>query len=463
MYNVASCYNRTVKVSAERLPQSQVALLIEIDPQEMERSLDRAYRKLVRQVNVPGFRKGKTPRPMLERHLGRDRLVHEAIEILIPEAYPQALEEAGIEPVDEPDFEVLKHEPLVIKAVVPVAPIVDLGDYQQIRVEREAVEVKEQDVDALVEELRYRYALHEPVERSIRPGDIVRADVRIVIDGRNVFEEEDAQFRLREGATLLLPGFAEGVAGMAKGQTKEIPVTVPEGDRPLSGKSGTATVTVKEVKEERLPELNDDFAREVGEGFESLAALRQRLRSDLQERLQAQADDAYRERAVAALVEQAPNIEFPPVFIDREIERLIHDQAHASGQNVESYLEMIKKSGEQIVQELKPAATERVRRALAISRLADAEKIEVSQDEINTEIDRVVGSAGEQSEETRTVLSSPSGQASIRRSIMVRKTIDRLVEIVCQDGTGKAGEPTAASGKRAAGKAVSAAATEEES
>lgn len=452
-----------MKVSAERLPQSQVALLIEIDSQEMEHSLDRAYRKLVRQINVPGFRKGKTPRPMLERHLGRDRLVHEAIEILMPEVYPRALEEAGIEPVDDPNIEIVKHEPLLIKAVVPVAPVVDLGDYQQIRVEREAVEVKEEDVDALVEELRYRYAVHEPVERPIRPGDIVRADVRILIDGRNVFEEEDAQFRLREGAILLLPGFAEGVTGMVKGQTKEIPVTVPEGDRPLSGKSGTATVTVKEVKEERLPELNDDFAREVGEGFQSLAALRLRLRSDLRERLQAQADDAYQEKAVAALVERAPHIEFPPVFVDREIEMLIHDQAHASGQSVEQYLEMIKKSGQEIVQELTPAATERVRRALAISRLADAEKIEVSQDEINAEIDRVVGSAGEQSEEMRTVLSGPGGQASIRRSLMVRKTIDRLVEIVSQDGTDKAGKSTAASGKRAARKTASAAATEEES
>lgn len=452
-----------MKVSAERLPQSQVALLIEIDPQEMEHSLDRAYRKLVRQINVPGFRKGKTPRPMLERHLGRDRLVHEAIEILMPEVYPRALEEAGIEPVDDPNIEIVKHEPLLIKAVVPVAPVVDLGDYQQIRVEREAVEVKEEDVDALVEELRYRYAVHEPVERPIRPGDIVRADVRILIDGRNVFEEEDAQFRLREGAILLLPGFAEGVTGMVKGQTKEIPVTVPEGDRPLSGKSGTATVTVKEVKEERLPELNDDFAREVGEGFESLAALRLRLRSDLQERLQAQADEAYREKAVAALVEQAPHIEFPPVFVDHEIERLIHDQAHASGHTVENYLEMIKKSGQQIVQDLTPAATERVRRALAISRLADAEKIEVSQDEINAEIDRVVGSAGEQSEEMRTVLSGPGGQASIRRSLLVRKTIDRLVEIVSQDGTAKAGKSAAASGKRAARKTASATAMEEKS
>lgn len=448
-----------MKVSVERIPQSQALLHVEASPEEMERSLDRAYRNLVKQVTVPGFRKGKAPRNMLERHLGRDRLLREAIEILIPELYQAALDEHKIEPIGEPDIEVVTREPLVFKAIVPLEPSVDLGDYRSIRVQREEVQVKDEDVDALLEELRYRYAVHEPVERPIQAGDIVRADVRIVIDGKEVFREEDAQFRLRKGATVLLPGFADGVAGMAKGETKEIPVSVPEGERPLSGKSGTATVTVKEVKEERLPELTDDFAREVGEGFESLAALRERLRSDLRERLEAEAEADYREKAVSALVEKAPVIEFPPLLVDREIERLIHDQAHASGMDVEGYLQMIKRSGEQIVKELTPSATERVRRALAVEHLAEKENIQVTNEDIDAEIESLVASSGQSAEEIRKVLSTGGGRASVARSLFVRKTVDRLVEIVSQDGAREAPGQE----KEAAQKASAAAGVEEES
>ncbi len=448
-----------MKVSVERIPQSQVLLQVEASPEEMERSLDQAYRNLVKQVTVPGFRKGKAPRNMLERHLGRDRLVREAIELLIPQLFQAALKEHNIDPIGEPDIEVVTKEPLVFKAIVPLEPSVDLGDYRSIRVQREEVQVKEEDVDGLLEELRYRYAVHEPVERPIQAGDIVRADVRIVIGGKEVFREEDAQFRLRKGATILLPGFAEGVTGMAKGETKEIPVSVPEGERPLSGRSGTATVTVKEVKEERLPELTDDFAREVGEGFESLAALRDRLRSDLRERLEAEAEEDYREKALSALVEKAPVIEFPPLLVDREIERLIHDQAHASGMDVEGYLQMIKRSGEQIVKELTPAATERVRRALAVEHLAEKENIQVTSEEIDAEIESLVVSSGQSAEEIRTLLSTRGGRASIGHSLFVRKTIDRLVEIVSQDGAREAPGQE----KGAAQKASAATGAEEES
>jgi trigger factor len=257
-----------VKVSTKRLPESQVLLEIEADEQQMERSLDKAYRRLAGRVEVPGFRKGKVPANMLERHIGRPRIVQEALDILIPEAYNQALEEQDIDAIDQPSIELVNDEPLSFKATVPVRPTVDLGDYEKVRVVREPYEIDESETEKALEELRQRYAIHEPVERPVQQGDIVRADVQGVIDGREVYKEDDAEFRLREGATLLLPGIAEGIVGAEKGSPKEIPVTIPEGDRPLSGKSGTFTVTVREVKQERLPDLTDDFAREVGEGFD---------------------------------------------------------------------------------------------------------------------------------------------------------------------------------------------------
>ena len=439
-----------MKVTSQRLPESQIVLEIEVDPEQMERSLDRAYRRLVQKFEVPGFRKGKTPRNMLERHLGRDRLVREAIDILIPEAYNKAIEDEDIEAIAQPDIELVNDEPLSFKATVAIRPDVDLGDYKSLRVAREPLENDGKDLEAALEDLRKRYALHEPVDRPVKTGDFVTADVRIVIDNREVFKDEDAEFQLREGATVLLPGFSEGLIGMKKAETKEIEVTVPEGESQLAGKTGTATVALKEVKEEKLPEMDDEFAAQVGEGFASFAALRERLENDIRERLEGQAEEAYRNQAVAALVESAVKLEFPPVLVDREIERIVHDQAHQAGMELERYLDLIKRSAQELVDDLKPAATERVKRSLALSQLAEAEDIDVEPGDVDAEIERIIASSGPQAEQMRQVFSSPDAKAAMERSLLTKKTLDRLAEIASQDGNVKTGrKKKAAKGKEA--------------
>jgi len=432
------CYNRNVKVSTQRLPESQVLLEIEADPEQMERSLDKAHRRLAQRVEVPGFRKGKVPAGMLERHVGRDRVVQEALDILIPEAYNQAIEEQDVDAIGQPSIELVNAEPLSFKATVPIRPTIDIGDYENVRVEREPYNIPEDEVDKALEELRQRYALHEPVERAVQTGDIVRADVRGVIEGQEVYKDEDAEFRLREGATILLPGFAEGLVGAAKGVAKEIPVTVPEGDRPMSGKSGVFTVTVNEVKQEVLPVLDDDLARQVGEGFPSLDALRERVLNDIRERVEAQVEEAYRDKAVGALVENARSIEFPPVMIEREVDRLIEDQARNLGTDVEQYLATVKRTREDLRQELLPVATERVRRSLALTELADELEIKAEPEEIDAEVERLAGS-GQQAEQLRRLFGSPDGRAALTRSLITRKTMDRLAEIASGDGTPTAG------------------------
>lgn len=440
-----------MKVSTKRLPESQVLLEIEADPQQMERSLDKAYRRLAQRVEVPGFRKGKAPRNMLERHLGRPRLVQEALDILIPEAYNQAIEEEDVDAIDQPSIELVNDEPLSFKATVPIRPTVDIGDYESVRVVREPYDIPEDEVDKALEELRQRYAVHEPVERPVQSGDIVRADVLGVIDGREVYKDEDAELRLREGATVLLPGIADGLIGAEKGVAKEIPITVPEGDRPLSGKSGVFTVTVNEVKQEVLPEVDDDLARQVGEGFPSLGALRDRLRNDIRERVEAEVEDAYRDKAVGALVEQAKSIEFPPIMVEREVDRLVQDQARRLGLEAEQYLANTGRTRDQLREELLTVATERVRRSLALTRLAEAEEIKAEAEEVDSEVEKMAGSSGQQGEQLRRLFGSPDGRAAIARSLITRKTMDRLAEIASRDGaSAKAVAPKAKSKKKVA-------------
>jgi trigger factor len=261
-------------------------------------------------------------------------------------------------------------------------------------------------------------------------GDLVRADVRGHIDGREVFADDDFEFTPRDGVTILLPGFAEGVIGAEKGVPKEVEVTTPPGSQPLSGKTGAFTVVVKEVKEEKLPALDDEFARQVGEGFASLQALRQQLEGRIRERLDAEAEEMYRGEALTALVAQTEELEYPPVLAEREIDRLLRDEARAVGHDVDHYVEQLNKPVQEIRDSLRPAAEDRVRRSLALTALAEAEQIMVEPAEVDGEIERIVNSSGAQAAQMRQLFQSPGGREAIERSLLTRKTSDRLVEIV---------------------------------
>jgi trigger factor len=193
------------------------------------------------------------------------------------------------------------------------------------------------------------------------------------------------------------------------------------------------SVTVKEVKNETLPELDDEFAQSAGEGFATLLELRDRLRNDIKERLEAQAKEEYREKVIGTLADAAGAIEFPPIMVDREVDRLIREQARNSGVEVKRYLELVKQTPEQIREEVGPAASERVRRSLALAELADAEGIEIGDAEISAEIDNIIqqatGGDEEQAERYRRVFDSEEARASLGNSLLTRRTLDRLVDI----------------------------------
>jgi trigger factor len=420
-----------VKVSTERIPDSQVVLEIEVEPERLEKSMNRAYRQLAQRASVPGFRKGKTPRAMLERYLGAGAIREEALRLLIPEVCQEAIEGQQIIAVDVPSVEVVREEPLVIKATVPVWPEVDLGNYREVRVERQPAQVSEEQVDEKVEELRHRYATLEPLDRPVQMGDLVRADVKATVDGRTVYSEEDAEFRLREGVTILLPGVCEQLPGTEKSVERQISVPVPEDnpDRSIAGKECLCTFLVKEIKEEKLPDLNDDFAREVGEGFSSLAALRERLESDLRQSAETVAEAHYRDKVVDAVVAGA-TLELPSVVVEREADRLLQDQMNATGvQDVKSYLERLRKPEDQLRQELRLQATDRVQRSLVLSRVAELEGISVNEEDVEAEIERLAASSGPQADEVRRMFSNPDGRGALERSLLTRKTLDRLMAI----------------------------------
>jgi trigger factor len=424
-----------MKVSTERLPQSQVALEIEVDDERLEKAVESTYRSLASKVKIPGFRPGKAPRAIVERHLGEDTIRQEAIDRLMPQVYKEALEQEAIEPVDRAVWELVQERPLVAKFTVPVRPSVELGDYASLRVPREEVTIEPERAQEGLEALRQRYATLEPVSRPIEWQDVVRADVEASADGRVFLKEEDVEFQLVEGRPVSLPGVAEAFIGHAKGDEFEAEIRVPEDvkEERLRGRQARYRIRVKEAKQIVLPELDDDFARQVGEGFESLAALRARVESDIREQLERETEHRYHDQLVDALAEQA-HLEYPPVLVEREIDRLVEDQLGGGrsgrpAEQLERYLQQAGKSEDELRDELRTIAERRIRRSLVLSEVAKAEHIDVTDEEVEAEVDRIASGAGAQSEEFRRLFSGEAARESLRRSLLTKKTLDRLVEL----------------------------------
>jgi trigger factor len=348
---------------------------------------------------------------MLERHVGKEALLSEALEHLVPQAYSQAIEE--------------------------------LGDYRNIRLTPEPVEVAEEDTDRVMEQLRHQQALWVPVDQPVKFGDLITMDVEGIIEGEPCLSQQEAHYQVNPDLPIPLPGFAQQLEGMVKGEEKEFPLSFPP-EHPrtdLAGKECTFKVTISEVKEEKLPELNDEFAKGVGEDLETLASLRERVTANLK----ARAEEMERRRFEEGVVEAAADlaqVEFPPILVEREIDRFLNDQVAQFREGrggLEDYLSGIGRTEQEIREELRPMATKQVVRSLALGKVAEEEKIEVSAAEIDDEVEKMVNSSGERGEEVQSLFSLSEARDSMERMLRARKAVQRLVGIAssAEEGEGE--------------------------
>ena len=419
-----------MKVTLERLPESRVQLEIEVEPDRLERSLDAAYKRLLPTLRIPGFRPGKAPRRIVERMVGRERLIHEALDSLVPAVYSEALESEEIDAVDQPELEILETEPVRFKATVAIRPSVTLGDYESIRIAPEPVEVTDEMFEEQMELIRRRFATIAPVERGAEWNDILTADLKGTVEDTPFVQDEDVEFPLREGQRLLLPDLAEQFLGMEAESEKTVELPVPE-DFPeqFANKTASLTITVKSVKEEELPEEDDDLAQQVNaEEFETIDQLRERVRTDLQETLQRQADEAYRLKVVDELVGLS-EIEYPQVLVDREIDELVRE---SHGSDVRAYQAHLAQSGQspaEFREIYREPAEQRLFRSLVLSEFTTVEGIEVTDDDVAEQMEKMLEPLGENVESMRTMFESDRGSASVRSSLLTDKTLARLQEI----------------------------------
>ncbi len=430
-----------MKVTRDKIENSQAFLTVEMEPPEVEASLEAAYQRLVKRTNVPGFRKGKAPRAMLERYLGKESLLEDALNNLIPRACEDALKEQEIEAFARPAVEITQTEPLIFKATVPLPPTVKLGDYHSVRLKPEPVASTKKEVASVIERLRHQQATWEPVEREIGFNDLVVFDIESTASGKLFINQKGAQYQVIENYPAPLPGFAEQLVGIKRDEEKEFTLQIPKDypDKELADKEASFKIRVSEVKQERLPELNDEFAKGIDPKFKTLDSLRAQVADNLRLRAEEKAKQDFEEKVIDAVVNLS-EVEFPPVLVEMEVSHLFNQQLRhwqESGRGLEDYLASINKTEEELREELRPLATKRVTRSLVLDKISEGEKIEISDSEIDSEIeDMTKGAAEGKGGELKKLLNTPQSRESIKQFLVRRKTIQRLVDIAKGSGAG---------------------------
>ena len=435
-----------MEVTREADSSTEITLNIAMDSADEEPFLTRSYRRLAGRVRIPGFRPGKAPRSVVESHLGRLTLVQEALEFMIPESLDQVLRDHEIRAFAEPQLEVLDLEPVSFKAVVPLEPEVDLGEFRSIRLSQVPVEIGQEDIDRVLESLQFESAPWEPVERPVAFGDLVTINVKGSIAGEDAIDDEGVDFIPQMDNELPLPGFSVYLEGMTEGQDKEFTLPVPD-DYPqesYAGKECRFQVEVVSVKEKLLPELDDEFAKGVRDGFESMEALTEHIRQRLQEEGETTAQREL-ERNALEEVKKLTTIQASELIYQREMDSIREDHERTLRNqrlDMETYLRFVGQTADEFQEQLRPQAEDRLTTALVMRKLAEQESLEVEASEIDAEIDRLMENSSEESASSlRRMLNSEDSRESIRSSLMNRKVLAKLVEIASgEDSSEVAGE-----------------------
>ena len=426
-----------VKTKTTELPDSRVRVEVEVPTEALERELKSAAAELGREIRVPGFRSGKVPADVVLQQVGREAVLDEAVRRGLPAWYEEALAHAGIQTVGEPQVDLsdlpAKGAPLAFTIEVGVVPPAQLGDYKGIEVGRREPRVDDQEVQAELERLRESLASLETVERAAGDGDFIVMDY-VGSTGGEPFEGGEGRGQVVElGSGRLIPGFEEQLKGASAGEDRTVELTFPD-DYPaehLAGQDASFAVQVKEVKEKRLPELDDDFAVEAG-GFDSLEELRAEIESRIAEAEERNIEEEFRAAAVDAVVANA-RIAVPHELVHSKAHEMWHRTARrlsAQGIDPEQYLAMTGKSEEELVVESEDEAETALKREAVLAAIVEAERIEVSDEELDQALRASAPPDASEKQLKRALKRARSRGAdeALREDIAMRKAVDLVVD-----------------------------------
>ncbi|GGA41178.1 trigger factor [Kroppenstedtia guangzhouensis] len=423
-----------MKASWEKNEKNRGVLTVEVDEQKLGEALNKAFKKVVKNVNIPGFRKGKVPRPIFEKRFGVEALYQDAVEILVPEAYQAGVEETGIKPVDQPEIDIEqleKGKPFVFKATVTVKPEVKLGDYKGLEVPEKDFSVTADDVEAELKRMQERQGQLKPVEEgTVEEKDRVILDFEGFVDGE-AFEGGKAEgYTLEVGSGQFIPGFEEQLIGLKPGGEKEVKVTFPEDyhAEELAGKEAVFRVKLHEIKRLELPELDDEFAQDVSE-LDTLDELKKDIENKLKEQ-KAKEEENYKRNSLVEKASEQAEIDLPDVMVEHEIDHMLQhfeQQLQMQGVNLDQYAQFTGQEKSEIREQFKEDAEKKVRANLVLEAIAAQENVEVSDEETEAEVKKLAEQMGRDIEEIRKLLEAQGGFDQIRNEVKIRKTIDLLV------------------------------------
>lgn len=424
-----------MKATWEKIEKNIGVLDIEVDAEQVTVALDKAFRKVVQKVNVPGFRKGKVPRGIFEARFGVESLYQDAIDILLPEVYTKAVEETGIEPIDRPDVDVEqfgKGQAFKFKAKVTVKPEVKLGEYKGLVVPAEDATVTDEEINAELDRLQQRHAELVVVDEGpAQLGDHTVIDFEGFLDGVPFEGGKGEQYSLELGSGSFIPGFEDQVVGLNIAEDKDINVTFPETYHAenLAGKEVVFKVKLHEIKRKNLPALDDEFAKDVSE-FDTLDEFKADLTSKLQERKTKDLEGA-RELAIVDKAAEGAELEVPEVLVNSEIDHMLKDfenRLRMQGMNLEMYYQFSGQDESALKGQMKGDAEKRVRNNLVLEEIAKVENLEVSDADIEEELENLSKMYNRSAEELRSIFSSNGYLDNLASDLKVRKAVKFLVE-----------------------------------
>ncbi|NSL51574.1 trigger factor [Calidifontibacillus erzurumensis] len=417
----------------EKLENNQGVLTVEVDVETVDKALDAAFKKVVNKVSVPGFRKGKVPRKLFEQRFGVEALYQDALDVMLPDAYSKAVEETGIEPVDYPEIDIKQMEKgksMIFTATVTVKPEVQLGEYKGIEVKEQDTTVTDEDVEEELKRLQERNAeLVVKEDGVVENGDTVVIDFKGFVDGE-AFEGGEAQnYSLVIGSGTFIPGFEDQLVGVKAGEEKEIQVTFPEEYHApeLAGKPAVFQVKVHEIKYKQLPELDDEFAKDVDDEVETLDALKEKLREKIKNEKEHQAMHAKEDAVIEKAVENA-TVDIPQVMIKNEVNRMLKEfeqRLQWQGMNLELYYKFTGQDEEALREQMQEEAEKRVKTTLVLEAIVAAENIDVTEEELNAEYEKIAEAYKTSVENVKEVYEKND---LFRDDLKLKKAVNFLVE-----------------------------------
>ncbi len=423
-----------MSLQVETLEKNMAKLTIEVPAEEFEKAIEKAYQKNKGKMSVPGFRKGKVPRKMIEKMYGTGIFYEDAANIIIPEAYANEIENCELEIVSQPSIDVVQIEsgkPFIFTAEVATKPEVELGEYKGVQVERKAVEVTDEEVDKALEEERDKQSRMVPVEgRAVENGDMVTIDFEGFVDGVAFEGGKGTDYPLTIGSHSFIDTFEDQLVGKNVGEEVEVNVTFPEQYQAeeLQGKPAMFKVAIKEIKAKELPELDDDFAQDVSD-FDTLAEYKEDLKKKLVEKKEEEAKEAFEEAVVEAVVSNA-KMEIPAPMVDLQVKTMADNFARritSQGLSMEQYMQFTGMTPEKLEEQMRPQALKTIESRLVLEAIVKAENIQAADEELDKELEKMASMYQMEVEKLKELISDKE-KDSMKLDIAVQKAVDFIVE-----------------------------------